>query len=172
MDSNPNRPRDASSPLIQECKCRWKCVSIMIGLHGQAPPLSAVKRTLATTLPARSLSPPQIPPSNPAAGPSASPRSAALSSLWDWPLQLVSAETLFGTAKAPCLLARSRSRHTSSYHAQQMPCNTLTCLQLTTPCISHCGCYPKPQTFDICMLCLRPFASVALGGPVQAHGMV
>ena len=103
MDPDPNRRWDSSSPLIQECKCRWKCVPLMMGLHRQGLPLSAVKGTLARTLPARSLSPPQISPSNPAAGPSARPRSTALSSFWDWSLQLESAETLFGMANAPCL---------------------------------------------------------------------
>lgn len=141
-------------------------MSLMMGLHRQAPPLSAVKGTPAMTFPERSLSSPQTPPGNPAAGLSARPRCTALRSFWDRSLQPGSAGTLFGMANAPCLRPRSRSRHTSSYHAQQMPCNTLTCLQLTTPWISHCGRSPKPQTFDICTLRLSPFASVALSGPV------
>lgn len=144
----------------------------MMGLHRQNPPLSPVKGTAARTLPVRSLSPSQIPPGNPAAGASARPRSTALSSFWGRSLQLGSAKTLFGMANAPCLPPWSRIRHTSSYRAQQMPCNTLTCLQLTTPWISHCGCYPKPQTFDICTLRLSPFAPVALSGPVKVKASI
>lgn len=65
----------------------------------------------------------------------------------------------------PASPPRSRSRNTRSYRAQQMPCNTLTCLQLTTPWISRCGCYRKPQTFDI-----RTFLSQTLcfGSPLWA----
>lgn len=56
VDPDPKRPLHSSSPLIQVCKCRWKCVSLMMCRHRQAPPLPAVKGTPARTLPARSLS--------------------------------------------------------------------------------------------------------------------
>lgn len=64
MNPGPNRLWDSSNPLIQECKCRWKCASLTTALHKQAPPVSAAKRDQP-----RSLSSPQISPTSPGASP-------------------------------------------------------------------------------------------------------
>lgn len=163
-DPDPNRCRASPSPLIQV----ETCVPYDRPLQGRLLPL--VMGTLARALPEGSLSQLEIPHGKSAAGPSVGSRVTTLRSFWDHSLQLGCAGPL-GTASTPCLPSRSRSRHTSAYHTPQMPCNTPTCLQLTTPWIFHSGRYPKPQTFRTRTLCLGPFASVALGGPVEADGM-
>lgn len=161
---DPNRLWDSSNPLIEECKCRWKCAPLTMGLHKQVPPVSAVKGALAraSKVPfstsdvsyqpcskSRLHSPELFQESVPPAGVCRAPL---------WP------------GHALCVPPRSRGRHTSSYHAQQMPCNTLTCHHLATPWTSHCRHYPDPQTFDMCTLCFSPFW--ALSWSVQADGMV
>lgn len=78
MDPDPNRLWDSSNPLFQECKCRWKCASLTMALHKQAPPVSAARRDLST---------PQMSPASPGASLGSAEPSLA------WPHSLVSPGT-------------------------------------------------------------------------------
>lgn len=132
---DPNRLWNPSNPLIQESKCRWKCAFLTMGLHKQGPPVSAAKGALARAS--------KVP--FPTSDTSYLPCHESKTHSPELSLQLGLQSPSLAWPHSLCVPEEEQGQDRSSYHPQQMPCNTLTCHHLPLPGLLTAGLSNGPD---------------------------